>query len=108
MSTNATASPDSPRLWVRACFFVAAALPAAFLTWLGSGLSKAPSDFVREWGELFPCLVLVVAALLAFVAEACVRSFNPGAIGGAFGLGMLVSFGVSMLTFLGIMYSFID
>jgi hypothetical protein len=94
--------------WLRALAVVVVTLPAALLTWLGSSLSKDPSDFVRNYGFLLPCSVIALPTLLALTVDEGVRSFNPRATGTAFGCALAVSAGTSLLGFLGIMLLVVD
>jgi hypothetical protein len=79
---------------------VVVTLPAALLTWLGSSLSKDPSDFIRNWGYALPLSVVLFPSLLSLAVADRVRTLKPGATGTAFAAALAVSAGTSFLAFL--------
>jgi hypothetical protein len=108
MSTDTTEKDEPLNRLFRAAWIVGTTFPAAVLTWLGSSVSKDPSDFVREWGVTLPLSVLILPSLLAFAVDTGICSSSPRATGVAFAVAVAVSFSSSILAFVGIMYLFVD
>ena len=107
MSTDTDTKTEARNRFFRIGSAAVAAVPAAFLTWLGSSLGKNPSDFVRECGFTFPWFVLIASLLLALAFEEGVRSYTQRARDAVSAAAIAVSFISSILLFVGIMYFFV-
>jgi hypothetical protein len=102
--TDFRSDAPSDSLW-RGIVIVAATIPAAFLTWLGSSLSKDPSDFVRNWWFVLPLAVITAPSALAYSVEAGLSALDPKEQNW---VGPVVSFVASVLLFLVIVFLVVD
>lgn len=94
---------DNELFW-HVVIVVAVTIPAALMTGAGVNISKDPTDFVRNYGFLLPCIVVVVPTALAFAYEAGLRALDPGEPRGA---GRVVSLITSIIACLVILFVFV-